>query len=46
MSRIRQTEEQKKGRQISLGKTSNEKSMLMMKGNKYGTKKGYVKKNN
>jgi len=32
MSRIRQMQEQKKGRQIRLGGTSNEKSSLMMKG--------------
>ncbi len=31
MSRIRQMQEQKKGRQIRLGGTSNEKSSLMMK---------------
>lgn len=32
MSRIRQMEEQKKGSQIPLGGTSNEKSSMMMKG--------------
>lgn len=31
MSRIRQMEEQKKGRQIPLGGTSNEKSSMMKK---------------
>lgn len=32
MSRIRQMEEQRKGKQIPLGGTSNEKSSLMEKG--------------
>ncbi len=32
MSRIRQMQEQKKGRQIALGGASNEKSSMMMKG--------------
>lgn len=32
MSGIRRMEEQKKGKQIPLGGTSNEKSSLMMKG--------------
>lgn len=32
MSRIRQMQEQEKGRQIRLGGTSNEKSSMMMKG--------------
>ncbi len=38
MSRIRQMEEQKKGRQIPLGGTSNEKSSNMMKGGKNAKK--------
>lgn len=39
MSRIRQMEEQKKGRQIPLGGTSNEKSVNMKKGGKNASKK-------
>lgn len=39
MARMRQMEEQNKGRQIPLGGTSNEKSSMMMRGGKSASKK-------
>ena len=44
MSRIRQMEEQKKGRQIPLGGTSNEKSSVMKGGSKPKGNPGHATK--